>query len=57
MNSAAGGQRILATGFCVAGLCEAGGSEWAGFTDPGYNFRERMPEPVSEPPAAATAKH
>jgi hypothetical protein len=42
-------QRILATGVFVAGLCEAGGSRWAGVTDPGYNFRERMPESVGAP--------
>jgi hypothetical protein len=44
-------QRILATGVSVAGLCEAGGSRWAGFTEPGYNFRERMPETVGAPQA------
>jgi hypothetical protein len=74
-------QRILATGVFVAGLCEAGGSRWAGVTtrltsdfdelsrvassvepsssksDPGYNFRERMPESVGAPgPAVSVAK-
>ena len=55
-------QRILATGFFVAGLCKAGGSRWAGVTtrlnspksDPGYSFRERMPESVGAPKTRLT---
>jgi hypothetical protein len=33
----------------IHSLCEAGGSRWAGVTDPGYSFRERMPESVGAP--------
>jgi hypothetical protein len=50
-------QRILATGVFVAGLCEAGGSRWAGVTDPGYSFRERMPESVGAPRRRALLPH
>jgi hypothetical protein len=45
-------QRILATGVFVAGRCEAGGSRWAGVTDPSYSFRQQMPESVRATTAA-----